>query len=1025
MHNFTLLKKALGNKGWKAQFRMYCRRVSFFMMYLLVSQLGWSQTNDHCSGAEPFPAITTDGTCHSVAGSLQSATVSPMLPCYGYYSNDLWYTFNAPENLEGFIYVLEIDWANSFNADPVIEIYESCNAETVSCFNDLMGDLSDLIPGENYLVRVKNYYAEGYFDFTLCLQNIQPALNDECENATDLGTVAVYGECSPVTIRTFGSTYGGSDNCAWFVPGNDVYYTFTMPEDASELVVDLHYRSGYYYLVTEILDACDGEIIACNDELLFSVEDLEPGTTYLLRFYNEDGEFGSIFDLCLSTKPTEAINATCEGAILLGDLSTTCAAVEVNTFKSNVIIESHCTGNEVRPLWYSFYLPEGVQNISYSMNAFSGSSDLMLELWDECGGEMLYCFDSEEGVISGLESDRTYLVCTYSYNGYYHSIFELCIKFGPEAPVNDQCTNALPIPNIPDDGSCVLVTGTTAGSSNEDNLETCYYTPNNDVWYEFTVPTGYNAIYYSVITENYWDYVGLQLFESCDTPAENDCNFDFNGVFDNLEEGQTYLLRLFSDSYDLYVNYELCLSVFTELVNDDICDAVLLNVNSTCEVETYHNIGATDQEDIDYPYCGYYMGNDVWFKVVVPESGALDIKTTDLGIGDATMTVYQASSCDDVLEEVDCNDDSEDYYDYYMPRLELYDLTPGDTLFIRVYGYNDAIGYFGICVSEPCTYPYDFEMEVTNNSVDIVWSFDEEGAEFNWELRTEGMGGTGDFGLVTSGTTAAGDTIITISDLNHESIYYFFVQTSCFNEWSYPMSFYSGPMPGCMDENACNYNPLAGEDDGSCDYEPTWYYRDADGDGYGDPAEAVLECHAPEGYVADNTDCDDSNANYWTIIDNVIKATLPALVCNNADEFELPIGTPAGTWSGEGVTEGVLDPIQVTPGILTLTYTLSEVSPCWLNESVEVSTTIEVCSGVEEANGHSIAIYPTMATEYITIQGEALTEALILDINGKVIKTVSLQGNNRLNVTDITAGLYFINVKSVHTAITAKFIVVK
>jgi len=39
-------------------------------------------------------------------------------------------------------------------------------------------------------------------------------------------------------------------------------------------------------------------------------------------------------------------------------------------------------------------------------------------------------------------------------------------------------------------------------------------------------------------------------------------------------------------------------------------------------------------------------------------------------------------------------------------------------------------------------------------------------------------------------------------------------------------------VPGCMDETACNYNPDATVDDGSCYYE-TEYWSDVDGDGYG------------------------------------------------------------------------------------------------------------------------------------------------------------------------------------------------
>ncbi len=60
-------------------------------------------------------------------------------------------------------------------------------------------------------------------------------------------------------------------------------------------------------------------------------------------------------------------------------------------------------------------------------------------------------------------------------------------------------------------------------------------------------------------------------------------------------------------------------------------------------------------------------------------------------------------------------------------------------------------------------------------------------------------------------------------------------------------------------DNDCD--GLVDDDDPDVD-ETSWtvYYRDADDDGYGDIAVQQLACGAPDGFVADNSDCDDGDA---------------------------------------------------------------------------------------------------------------------------------------------------------------------
>ena len=70
----------------------------------------------------------------------------------------------------------------------------------------------------------------------------------------------------------------------------------------------------------------------------------------------------------------------------------------------------------------------------------------------------------------------------------------------------------------------------------------------------------------------------------------------------------------------------------------------------------------------------------------------------------------------------------------------------------------------------------------------------------------------------------------------------------------------------------------------------TTFYRDADGDGYGDSTDSQSACAQPAGYVSNSTDCDDT--------DNTINALDACGVCG---------GTGPSTWYADADSDGLGD----------------------------------------------------------------------------------------------------------------------
>ena len=217
-------------------------------------------------------------------------------------------------------------------------------------------------------------------------------------------------------------------------------------------------------------------------------------------------------------------------------------------------------------------------------------------------------------------------------------------------------------------------------------------------------------------------------------------------------------------------------------VNDNCTSATLLTTSATCSYTTYNESGATASPgSIPDPYCTISpysgcVGSDVWFKVVVPISGFLDIKTKEGGITMAGMAIY-SGTCGSLVP-LDCVD-STNASGGYMPEIVIGNLTPGSTIYIRFWPECDIeSGTFGICVTTfnfpttivqaPCT-NLGFENGFTgwtgtegtsvNGALNaptptyIPTAFNETTGS-NFALMTSGTDPLGGFPVVYSGTTS-------------------------------------------------------------------------------------------------------------------------------------------------------------------------------------------------------------------------------------------------------------------------------
>ncbi|PTX42666.1 putative metal-binding protein, partial [Christiangramia gaetbulicola] len=108
-------------------------------------------------------------------------------------------------------------------------------------------------------------------------------------------------------------------------------------------------------------------------------------------------------------------------------------------------------------------------------------------------------------------------------------------------------------------------------------------------------------------------------------------------------------------------------------------------------------------------------------------------------------------------------------------------------------------------------------------------------------------------------------------------------------------------------DNDCD--GLIDDDDPDVTGQSTWY-ADADGDGFGDPTTTLESCGQPEGYVADNTDCNDDPNNGGAAINPGATEICDGIDndCDGLIDDDDPDVTGQSTWYADTDGDGFGDP---------------------------------------------------------------------------------------------------------------------
>ncbi len=676
-------------------------------------------SNDNCSGATPFPAIPTNGTCSTLSNqSTANATASSVTPTGACTSNagtpddDVWFSFVATTTTVG----LSATYVSG-SSDVYWQVFSgSCSGTMTSLLctdNDAGGVITGLTIGQTYYIKMYSYFSASTSVQNICLS--APPANDNCSGAISFPAVPTNGTCSTLSNQSTANasnsnvTPSGACTSNSGTPDDDVWFSFVAT--ATSINLTATYVSGntdvYWQVFSSSCSSTMTSILCTDNNTGGLLTGLTVGQTYYIRLYTWSSSGSTTQTICLSTPPPPPSNDNpCAATPVTVNTGITCSSTTNGTTTSATATGTamgSCFGTADDDVWFSFVATNSTQTIALE-NISGSTTDMYFSVHaGTCGsiGAAVLCSDPETGTVTGLTVGTTYFVRVYTYTSTtgQNTNFTICITPPPPVPSNDNPCGATSV-TVNTTFNCASQTsGTVAGATATGTaMGSCFGTADDDVWFSFVANNSTQYISLNNITGSTTDmYFSVHPGTCGSIGAALLCSDPQNNIVTGLTVGTTYFIRVYTytGTTGQTSSFDLCITPPPPVpTNDEPCSAtdVPVNASSSCSLVTPGTVGGATSSGIGLGACFGTADDDVWFSFVANSTSQ---NITLMNVAGSTTDLYHSvysGTCSSLGTAIVCSDPNSS---------TVTGLIVGNTYYVRVYSYTSTTGQttsFNVCI---------------------------------------------------------------------------------------------------------------------------------------------------------------------------------------------------------------------------------------------------------------------------------------------------------------------------------------